>query len=101
MKRIRYTMPARSQGKLHMQRAMAELVEKDVHRRLLQRLNGFYCGVYITCTPHMCSHPAIQARDAVTALVEATGPNPRMSVCGWPFRSDDLGGVDGMERGMI
>lgn len=28
----RYTMPARSQGKLYMQRVMAELVEKDTHR---------------------------------------------------------------------
>ena len=32
MTRIRYTMPARSQGKLHMQRRVAKLVEKDVHR---------------------------------------------------------------------
>lgn len=32
MTRIRYTMPARSQGELHMQRRVAELVEKDVHR---------------------------------------------------------------------
>lgn len=36
------------------------------------------------------------ARDAVEAPVEATGPSPRMSVCGRPFRlddSDDTGGV--------
>lgn len=32
MKRIRYTMPARSQGKLYTQRQQARLVEKDVHR---------------------------------------------------------------------
>lgn len=35
MTRIRYTMPARSQGKLRMQRRVAELVEKDVHRWVL------------------------------------------------------------------
>lgn len=28
----RYTMPARSQGELHAQRAAAHLVEKDAHR---------------------------------------------------------------------
>lgn len=32
MTRTRYTVPARSQGKLHMQHAMARLAEKDVHR---------------------------------------------------------------------
>lgn len=32
MTRIRYTMPARSQGKLRMRRRVAELVGKDVHR---------------------------------------------------------------------
>lgn len=32
MTRIRYTMPARSQGELHMRRRVAELVEEDVHR---------------------------------------------------------------------
>lgn len=37
----------------------------------------------------------LNARDAVKALMKATGLNPYMSVCGWPFRSDD------MERGMI
>ena len=32
MTRMRYMMPARSQGKLHAQRTMASLAEKDVHR---------------------------------------------------------------------
>lgn len=32
MTRIRYTMPAGSQGELHMRRRVAELVEEDVHR---------------------------------------------------------------------
>lgn len=69
MKRIRYTMPARSQGKLYMQRAMAELVEKDVHRWvfvynmdpeteslvrkwLVQRLSSFYCDLQVMYMPH-------------------------------------------------
>lgn len=58
----RYTMYARSQGKLYIQRATAELIEKDVHRWVFahsmdpeveftvrkwlpQRLNGFYCDL--------------------------------------------------------
>lgn len=32
MTRTRYTMSARSQGKLHMQRVMSRRAEKDVHR---------------------------------------------------------------------
>ena len=68
----RYTMPARSQGALHMQRAMASLTEKDVHRWvfaynmtpdvetlvrkwLVQRLNGFYCDLQVMYTPHVIS----------------------------------------------
>lgn len=58
----RYMMPARSQGKLYMQRAMAHLTEKDIHRWALAhnidpdvetlvrewltvRLDGFYCDL--------------------------------------------------------
>lgn len=43
----------------------------------------------------------LNARDAVKAMIKATGLNPHLSVCGWPFCLDDLGGVDDMERGMI
>lgn len=43
----------------------------------------------------------LNARDAVKAPIEATGSNPHLSVYGWPFCLDDLGGVDDMERGMI
>lgn len=32
----------------------------------------------------------LNARDAVKALIEATGLNPHLSVCGWPFCLDDL-----------
>lgn len=66
----RYTMPARSQGKLHAQRTMARLNEKDVHRWvfarnltpdvesavrkwLYQRLDGFYCDLQVMYAPHV------------------------------------------------
>ena len=69
MTRIRYTMPARSQGKLYMQRRVAE---RDVHRWvfacnmapdvealvrkwLSQRLDGFYCDLQSMYTPHYSS----------------------------------------------
>lgn len=32
----------------------------------------------------------LNARDAVKALIKATGLSPHMSVCGWPFSLDDL-----------
>lgn len=139
----RYTMPARSQGKLHTQRTMARLERDDVHRWVfinnltpevesavrtwsLQRLNDFYCELQLMYTPHVRSislartHvvlnntplPAssmsrndeavevdargLNARDAVKALVKATGLSPHLSVCGWPFclgDLDDTGGV--------
>ena len=47
----RYTMPARSQGKLYAQRAAAHLVEKDVHRWLIQRLDNFYCDLQVMYMP--------------------------------------------------
>lgn len=132
----RYMMPARSQGELYAQRAAAHLAEKDVHRWvfvrnltpevecgvrkwLLQRLNGFYCGLQLMYTPH--AHSAIQARthivlnntpplpslargdeavdvdarglnarDAAKTIIKATGLNPHLSVCGWPFCLGDL-----------
>lgn len=146
MKRIRYTMPARSQGILYTQRVMSSL-EKDVHRWvfvfgmdpdvealvrkwLLQRLNGFYCDLQVMYTPHYSSatgartHVVLQypppptarhghdefipvglqglnARGAVKAIVKATGLNPHLSVCGWPFCLDDLDDVDDMEGGAM
>ena len=143
----RYTMRARSQGRLYAQRAMARPAEEDVHRWvfahsmdpgvefavrkwLSQRLNGFYCDVQAAYTPRRSlatdamTHivlrypPTPTARaesdeivpvglqglnplDAVKALMKATGLNPHMSVCGWPFCLDDLGGVDDEEGGTI
>lgn len=106
MKRIRYTMPARSQGKLYMQGAMAE---KDVHRWLCQRLNGFYCDLQVMYIPHPASPTlagtrivlnnarGLNLRDAVKAIVEATGLNPHLSVCGWPFCLGDMDDADNTE----
>lgn len=134
----RYTMPARSQGALYMQRTMAGLERDDVHRWvfvrnltpevecdvrkwLFQRLNGFYCDIQLMYTPFV--HSTIQARthivlnnaplstspmsrndeavevdarglnarDAVKALMKATGLNLHMCVYGWPFCLGDLG----------
>ena len=74
MKQIRYTMPARSQGKLYTRRTMAE---KDVHRWVF-------------------AHD-MNPRDAAKAIVKATGLNPHLSVCGWPFCLDDVDDVDDAE----
>ena len=66
----RYTMPARSQGKLYMQRQQNRLAEKDVHmwvfvenmdpgteplvrKWLTTRLDGFYCDLQVMYTPHV------------------------------------------------
>lgn len=140
MKRIRCTMPARSQGELHMQRAMAELVEEDVHRWVFAnnmapdveslvrkwltiRLDGFYCDLQVMYIPHavgptlarthvvLNNAPPLHAiarideavevdarglntRDAVKAIVKATGLNPHLSVHGWPFCLNDVDDVD-------
>lgn len=77
MTRIRYTMPAKSQGKLYTQRQQARHVEKDVHRWLTTRL------------------------DAMKALIKATGLSPHLSVFGWPFCLVDLDGVDDMKGGAM
>lgn len=128
MTRTRYTMPARSQGKLYAQRAMASLAEKDVHRWvfacnltpevectvrkwLTTRLDGFYCDLQLMYMPHIVLNNAppltsmartdeavevnargLNARDAVKALIKATGLSPHLFVCGWPFCLDDLEG---------
>lgn len=139
MKRTRYTMPARSQGRLYMQRQLAIFIEKDAHRWvfahdmapdvetlvrkwLATRLDGFYCDLQVTYMPHVIgpvlarthivlnnapplhamtrtdearkvNARGLNARDAAKAIIKATGLNPHMSVCGWPFCLDDLDGV--------
>lgn len=147
MKRIRYTMPARSQGKLHMQREMARITEKDIHRWvfahnmapdveilvrnwLTTRLDNFYCDLQVMYIPHFTSPTQVRThvvlnnapplhamtrtdeavevdasglnpRDAVEALIEATGLSPHLSVFGWPFCLVDLDGVDDMKGGAM
>lgn len=105
-------------------------VEYTVRKWLVTRLNGFHCDLQVMYVPHVHSAvqarthialndtPPLQslahndeavevnarglsARDAAKAIIEATGLNPHISVRGWPFRLDDLDGVDDMERGTI
>lgn len=136
----RYTMPARSQGDLYMQRHQARFAEKDVHRWVFAhglgpdvealvrkwltiRLGGFYCDLPHVIGPTLArthvvlnNTPPLHAmaradeavevdargltpRGAVKAIIKATGLNPHMSVCGWPFCLDDVDGVDDMEGG--
>lgn len=105
-------------------------VESAVRHWLTVRLNGFYCDLQAMYTPHLnpavqarthivlnntpplpslarydeaveLDARGLNSRDAVNALMKATGLNPQLSVCGWPLCLDDLGGVDDMERGMI
>lgn len=137
----RYTMPARSQGKMYAQRTTARLERYDVHslapevesavrKWLLQRLDAFYCElrvVYTSLLSPLSSHVrstslakthivlnntplstssmaqgdeavevnarGLNARDAVKALIKATGLNPHLSVYGWPFCLDELDDV--------
>ena len=94
-------------------------VEHAVRKWLLTRLNGFYCELQLMYTPKVRSislarthivlnnTPPLQsmarndeavevdarnlnARDAVKTLMKATGLNPHLSVCGWPFCLGDL-----------
>lgn len=70
MTRVSYTMSARSQGKLYMQRAMARPTRKDIHRWvfacnvapdvetlvrkwLTTRLDSFYCDLKAMYIPHV------------------------------------------------
>lgn len=87
----RYTMPARSQGKLYAQRLQAA-----VRKWLLQRLSSFYCDLQLNNTPPLSSMAAgdeaveVNALGTVKAVIKATGLNPHLSVCGWPFCLYDL-----------
>lgn len=105
-------------------------VEALVRKWLVRRLDGFYCDLQVMYAPRVVG-PALarthivlnnapplasmarddeavevdglglNARDAVKALIEATGLSPRMSVCGWPFCLDDLDGADDVEGGAV
>lgn len=103
---------------------LAPEVECAVRKWLFQRLDGFYCDLQSMYVPLVRHSPArthivlnnapplqslllpdeavsvdgsgLNARDAAKAVVKATGLNPHMSVCGWPFCLGDLydtGGV--------
>lgn len=94
-------------------------VECDVRKWLLQRLNVFYCELQLMYTPQVRSTSlarthivlnntpqplslraedeavevdasGLNARGAAGAAVKATGLNPHMAVCGWPFCLGDL-----------
>lgn len=103
---------------------MAPDVETPVRKWLAARLDGFYCdlqdmrkprltgptlaGTHIVLndTPPLPSIArtdevvdvdahGLTPREAVKALIKATGLNPHLMVCGWPFCLDD------MERGAV
>ena len=100
-------------------------VETLVRKWLITRLDNFHCDLQVMYIPRLSSPirarthivlnnaplpcamhrgdeaVAVDAQgmkptEAVKAIVEATGLNPHMSVCGWPFcldELDDTGGV--------
>lgn len=104
-------------------------VECTVRKWLVQRLDGFYCDLQVMYTPyvrptsqartHVVLNNAppstssmapgdeavevdargLNALGTVKALIKATGLNPHMSVCGWPFCLDDVDDVDIVEGG--
>lgn len=109
---------------------MAPGVETLVRKWLTTRLDNFHCDLQVMYMPHVIgpvlarTHvvlnntpplPSIartdeavevdardlNPRDAVKAIVKATGLNPHLSVYGWPFCLDDVDGVDDMEGGAM
>lgn len=105
-------------------------VETLVRKWLFQRLDTFYCDLQVMYTPHvigptlarthivlnntpplhamartdearMVNARGLTPTDAVKAIIKATGLNPHMSVCGWPFCLDDLGDVNDAEGGAV
>ena len=105
---------------------MAPDAETLVRKWLIQRLDTFYCDLQVIYLPHasgstqarthivlnntpplhamartdearMVNARGLTPRDAVKALLKATGLNPHMSVCGWPFCLDDVGDVNDAE----
>lgn len=98
-------------------------VETLVRKWLTIRLVGFYCDLQVMYIPRFTSPtlarthvvlnntPPLHAmtendeavevdahggpRDAVKAIIKATGLNPHMSVRGWPFCLDDVDNVEG------
>ena len=89
-----------------MTRSTARLAEKDVHRWVFahsmdpeQAMTHIVLQYPPTPTPTARAEgdeiipvglQGLNSRDAVKALIKATGLNPHMSVCGWPFCLDEL-----------
>ena len=98
-------------------------VETLVRKWLVQRLDGFYCDLQVMYMPHapgptlarthivlnnapplpsiaradvarIVDARGLNALDVVKALIKATGLNPHMSVCGWPFCLADVNDVE-------
>lgn len=89
MTRIRYTMPARSQGKLHMQRRVAELVEKDAHR---------WVFVYsMDSDVEDLVRKWLVQRPYASQNARRAEQRPHLSVRGWPFCLNDVDDVNDAE----
>lgn len=98
---------------------MAPDVETLARKWLTTRLDNFYCDLQVMYMPHVIgptlarthivlnntpplpsiarTDEAVEVdargltpRDVVKALLKATGLNPHLSVCGWPFCLDDI-----------
>jgi hypothetical protein len=96
-------------------------VEFTVRKWLYQHLDGFYCDLQLMYMPHIIGPTLarthivlnntpplhsmdrgdeavdvnardLDAQDAAKAIIKATGLNPHLSVCGWPFCIDDMEG---------
>lgn len=105
-------------------------VETLVRKWLVQRLDNFYCDLQVMYTPHSigptlarthivlnntpplhamaCTDEAVEVdahdltpTDTAKALIKATGLNPHMSVCGWPFCLADIDDIDDIEGGAM
>ena len=101
---------------------MAPDVETLVRKWLTTRLDGFYCNMQVMYMPHVIGPALVRthivlnntpplhamaendeavevdarglnAIEVAKALIKATGLNPHLMVCGWPFCLDDLDDV--------
>ena len=108
----RYTMPVRSQGRASTHRESAKNACDGIHTRvpcctrtpdvetlvrkwLSQRLDGFRCDLQAMYTPPPMSTGVrdeivsanaygLSSTETAEAVIEATGSNPHMTVCGRP-----------------
>lgn len=102
--------------------SLAPNVETRVRKWLSQRLDGFYCDLqeaYVAGPEPARTHIVLNnthfstssmsrndeavevnacglnALGTVKALIKATGLNPHLSVCGWPFFLNDADNMEG------